>query len=426
MRKKAISLLLIAGMVLGAAYFGGKTGAVAETSSFDDQIKKAEEAKREAQKRVNDLKSDIAALEKDKGDIMRYVEKVDQKIDSVSDAMKKLDTQIMEAREELVRLEEELTIAENLEKEQYETMKKRIKYMYESGGSSYLDLIFDADSLGDLLNRSEYIEKISRFDKNLFGKYVETKNTREIRRSVMETKVEEIAELKDQAVAERDALKSLKKSKKTEMLKLDSAITATDSRAKTFREQVANAEKEVENLLLEKQKEIEKREAARKAAEAKIAAENANNGSTSEEQADSATDTYAVNNGGLRWPLRVAGRVSSEFGNRARPTAGASTNHQGIDISVSAGTPIVAAGDGTVVTAAYSASAGNYVMLYHGNSLYTVYMHASRLAVSEGATVKQGDVIAYVGSTGISTGAHLHFGVSVNGVYVNPRNYVNP
>jgi murein DD-endopeptidase MepM/ murein hydrolase activator NlpD len=85
----------------------------------------------------------------------------------------------------------------------------------------------------------------------------------------------------------------------------------------------------------------------------------------------------------------------------------------------------VAAGDGTVVTAAYSASAGNYIMLYHGNSLYTVYMHASKLAVSEGATVKQGDVIAYVGSTGISTGAHLHFGVSVNGSYVNPFNYVS-
>lgn len=409
----------MAGIVFGLCLPYREPGVMAETTDFDAQIKKAEKTKREAQERVNELKKDIASLEKDKGNILNYVKKVDKKIENVSKTMKKLDGQIEDARKELVKLEEQLEIAENLEKEQYETMKKRIKYMYESGGDDYVAMIFSAESLGDFLNRSEYIEKISKYDKDLFSKFVETKNSTEIRRSVMESKVEEIAELKDQAATEKDALKSLKSSKKTEIEKLNSAITATDSKAKTFREKVAKAEREVENLLLEKQKEIEKREAARKAAEAK-------NGTTGTNgAADPAADTYAVNHGGLRWPLRVPGRISSEFGSRTSPTAGASTNHQGIDIAVSAGTPIVAAGDGTVVTAAYSASAGNYIMLYHGNSLYTVYMHASRLAVSEGAQVKQGDVIAYVGSTGISTGAHLHFGVSVNGAYVNPRNYVS-
>lgn len=376
-RKKILSLILMAGIVFGLCLSYREPGVMAETTDFDAQIKKAEETKKEAQERVNELKKDIASLEKDKGNILNYVKKVDKKIENVSKTMKKLDSQIEEARKELVKLEEQLEIAENLEKEQYETMKKRIKYMYESGGDDYVAMIFSAESLGDFLNRSEYIEKISKYDKDLFGRFVETKNSTEIRRGVMESKVEEIAELKDQAATEKAALKSLKSSKKTEIEKLNSAITATDSKAKTFREKVAKAEREVENLLLEKQKEIEKREAARKAAEAK-------NGTTGA-AADPAADTYAVNHGGLRWPLRVPGRISSEFGSRTSPTAGASTNHQGIDIAVSAGTPIVAAGDGTVVTAAYSASAGNYIMLYHGNSLYTVYMHASKLAVSEGA-----------------------------------------
>ncbi len=419
-RRKILSLILIAGIVFGLCLSYREPGVMAETTDFDAQIKKAEKAKREAQERVDELKKDIDSLEKDKGDILNYVKKVDEKISKISKTMKKLDGQIEDARKELARLEEQLEIAENLEKQQYETMKKRIKYMYESGGDDYVAMIFSAENLGDFLNRSEYIEKISEYDKDLFSKFVETKNSTEIRRGVMESKVEEIAELKDQAATEKDALKSLRSSKKTEIEKLNSAITATDSKAKTFREKVAKAEREVENLLLEKQKEIEKREAARKAAEAK------NNGTgTDGTAADSAADTYPVNHGGLRWPLRVPGRISSEFGSRTSPTEGASTNHQGIDIAVSAGTPIVAAGDGTVVTAAYSASAGNYIMLYHGNSLYTVYMHASKLAVSEGAQVKQGDVIAYVGSTGISTGAHLHFGVSVNGAYVNPLNYVS-
>ena len=130
-------------------------------------------------------------------------------------------------------------------------------------------------------------------------------------------------------------------------------------------------------------------------------------------------------NGTLRWPLNVSGRISSGFGPRTSPTAGASSYHRGLDIAVAYGTPIVAAGDGTVATASYSSSEGNYVMISHGNRLYTIYMHCSRLAVSAGDKVSRGQVIAYVGSTGISTGPHLHFGVSKNGSYVNPLSYVS-
>lgn len=417
MRKKVMALILMTGVVFSFCLLGLNASAEEADSSYDAQIKKAEEAKASAQKRVNELKKDIEELEKNKGDILKFVKKVDKKIEKLSDTIDGLDKQIEGARKELVKLEEELAIAEDLEKEQYETMKKRIKYMYENGDDGYMDAIFSAKSIGDFLSRSEYIEKISKFDSQLFSGFVETRNETEIKRTVMESKIEEIAGLQEEVLAEKDALKSLKSSKKAEMNKLNSAISATDSRVKTFSEKVAEAERKVENLLLEKQKQIEKREAAKKQAEAANAAAGA--------PADPASDSYAANTGGLRWPLRESGRISSKFGVRVSPTAGASTNHQGIDIAVSAGTPIVAAAAGEVVTASYSASAGNYVMIYHGNSLYTVYMHAARLAVAEGATVNQGDVIAYVGSTGVSTGAHLHFGVSVNGVYVDPLNYVS-
>ncbi len=418
MRKRVMALIMVTGVVFSFCLSGLSAVAEEADSSYDAQIKKAEEAKASAQKRVDELKKDIEELEKSKGDILKFVKKVDKKIEKLSDTIKGLDKQIEGARKELVKLEEELAIAEDLEKEQYETMKKRIKYMYENGSDGYMDAIFSAKSIGDFLSRSEYIEKISKFDSQLFSSFVETRNETEIKRTVMESKIEEIAGLQDEVLAEKDALKSLKSSKKAEMHKLNSAISATDSRVKTFSEKVAEAERKVENLLLEKQKQIEKREAAKKKAEA---AANAAAGTP----ADPASDSYAANTGGLRWPLRVPGRISSKFGSRTSPTPGASTYHQGIDIAVSDGTPIVASAAGEVVTASYSASAGNYVMIYHGNSLYTVYMHAARLAVAEGATVNQGDVIAYVGSTGVSTGAHLHFGVSVNGAYVDPLNYVS-
>ena len=128
--------------------------------------------------------------------------------------------------------------------------------------------------------------------------------------------------------------------------------------------------------------------------------------------------------GGLRWPLGVSGTITSNFGPRKAPTAGASTYHKGIDIAAPVGTTIYAAADGVVTTATYSSSAGNYVMINHGNGLYTAYMHASRLDVKVGDQVSQGDAIAAVGSTGVSTGAHLHFSVITGGKYVNPLNYV--
>ena len=130
------------------------------------------------------------------------------------------------------------------------------------------------------------------------------------------------------------------------------------------------------------------------------------------------------NGGAFTWPVPSSYRVTSDYGPRVSPTAGASSNHKGIDIGAPYGSNIVAAADGKVTTVKYSSSAGNYVMLSHGGGLYTVYMHCSSTAVTVGQEVAAGDVIAYVGSTGISTGNHLHFGVSLNGSYVSPWNYL--
>lgn len=116
--------------------------------------------------------------------------------------------------------------------------------------------------------------------------------------------------------------------------------------------------------------------------------------------------------------------ITSPFGYRNAPTQGASSYHQGVDFGASTGSPIVAAASGTVTVATYSESAGNYVTISHGNGLYTVYMHASALYVKAGQKVSAGEQIAAVGSTGYSTGPHLHFGVMQNGTYVDPMNYL--
>lgn len=420
MKKKLLSVFLLSAVFVSFCLPGLRAAAETGTSDLDSKIQEAEEAKEQAKKRVKELKDEIAELEGSKGDLLEYVKKVDKKIEKVTKTLSDLNKQVSAARKSLGTLEDELEAAENHQKEQYETMKKRIKYMYENGSGDYMDVLFSAESLSDLMNRSEYIEKISKYDTGLFEQYVKTKEEVEMRRIKMEEKIEEISILQEEVGADKDALKELKKNKKSEVNKLNSAISFRDTKVRTFSEQVAKQEQEVENLLLEKQRIIEQQEAARRAAAQQAAQAGAAQGNS----AQPGSDAYA-NTGQLRWPLQVTGRISSYFGNRTSPTKGASTYHRGIDIAVASGTPIVASADGTVVTATYNASAGNYIMIYHGNSLYTVYMHASSLVVSEQAEVKQGDIIAYVGSSGVSTGAHLHFGVSVNGNYVDPLNYVS-
>lgn len=129
-------------------------------------------------------------------------------------------------------------------------------------------------------------------------------------------------------------------------------------------------------------------------------------------------------NGMFTHPCPGYSRISSEFGWREAPIAGAGNNHKGMDLAAPTGTPIYAAAAGTVTTARYSSSAGNWVVINHGNGLQTYYMHASALYVSEGQSVSKGQNIAAVGSTGQSTGPHLHFQVMQNGTPVNPRNYL--
>ncbi|WP_346697965.1 peptidoglycan DD-metalloendopeptidase family protein [Catenibacillus scindens] len=151
------------------------------------------------------------------------------------------------------------------------------------------------------------------------------------------------------------------------------------------------------------------------------------NGSTAAEDTSSGssagTSTAGVATGSFIWPC-AGGYISSHFGGRTAPTAGASTNHKGVDIAASSGTDIYAADGGTVVTVSYSTARGNYIVISHGNGMSTLYQHCSAIYASVGQQVSQGDVIAAVGSTGYSTGAHLHFEVWVNGVPVDPEDYI--
>lgn len=390
-----IGIILAAGLCAAAAS-SSRTAAV----NYDSQIKKAQEEKKEYNKRAQELQEEMEELEKDKEDAMTYIEKLDKKMSALEGELDKLNGEIADTDKKLKAAQAELSEAEAAEERQYITMKRRIKYMYENGSQDYLEILLSSGSISELLNRAEYIEKISAYDKNIFNEYQRTKERVAARRQEIENHLTELEGMKEEAAAEKRALKELKGKKKKEIQRYNDKLETSQDMADRFARQVAKAEAEVERLLEAKQDEIDRQNAQ-------------------------GSGNSGGGNGTLRWPLNVSGRISSGFGPRTSPTAGASSYHRGLDIAVAYGTPIVAAGDGTVATASYSSSEGNYVMISHGNRLYTIYMHCSRLAVSAGDKVSRGQVIAYVGSTGISTGPHLHFGVSKNGSYVNPLSYVS-
>lgn len=366
--------------------------------NYDKEIQKAEEKKKNSAEREKELREEIEDMEKNKEDILAYIKKLDKKIEKLQQEIDLAAQAIEKTKKEITKYKKELKVAEESANLQYDTMKKRIKYMYENGSQDYLDILFSSKNIADLLNRAEYVEKISDYDKKMFSEYQKIKTEIEVKSKELNSRLELLEGYEYEEKVEREALKTIQKNKKNELKNFNQRLTDSQKTAKEFAKQAARAEAEVERLLQEKQKEIER-----------------------QNQVDAGK---FVGDGTLSWPLSSPGRISSGFGKRVSPTAGASTYHKGLDIAIAAGTPVLASGSGKVVTATYSSSAGNYVMISHGNRLYTVYMHCSSLSVREGEQVEKGSTIGYVGSTGISTGAHLHFGVSKDGAYVNPLSYV--
>lgn len=378
------------------------TLAVTEAASavnYDQKIKEAEQKQKSMEKKADRLQKDVEEIQKSRDDTMVYIEKLDKKTGELEEELEVLRGRIQDAEKALEVIRRELSEVEEEKEKQYITMKKRIKYMYENGNQEYMEILFGAKSIPDLLNRSEYIEKITEYDQKIFDRYCQLNLEVQKKEQQHQSKVQELEGLETQTREEKQAVRELKISKKKEIEKYNKKMEESQDRIDEYTKQAIAAEHEVENLLQKKQDEIDR----------ELAAGGGNSGGE----------------GGFGWPVRGGGRISSGFGPRKSPTAGASSYHKGLDIAIASGTPVLASGSGKVVTATYSSSAGNYVMISHGNRLYTVYMHCSRLAVKVGERVSKGQVIAYVGSTGISTGAHLHFGVSKNGNYVNPLNYLS-
>lgn len=342
----------------------------------------------ENKKRVQSTIKNLNAL---KNDTQKFIEELDKNLELLVDELNQTLTNIDLKQEEIDITNTELEQAKEKEEQQYNDMKLRIKFFYEKGETSLIENILSGDNLEDILTKAEYIQSITAYDRSKLNELVVIKNNIIIFENQLQNEKAELVYLKEIEMAQKESIEQLITEKNKELEDTNSKINTSKAELKKL------------------QNEEKKLEAEIAAIERAILARG---------------NSKRILQGGLVWPCPDSKRITSTYGKRNRPTKGGSTFHQGIDIGAPTGTTVIAAAAGEVVISKYSYSGGNYIMIDHGSGIFTIYMHLSKRGVEVGQEVSQGQKIGEVGSTGISTGPHLHFGIRKNGNYVNPLTFV--
>lgn len=392
--KGILRVLLIFAVVFYVSLALGKQNYAA---SLEEEKKKQQEMQQELKNTQKYLKE----LEKLKGDTEAYIKELDVRLTQLTDNIFTLEHDIDTTKADIEATKLDIIKAKAEVNAQYATMKLRIKYMYENGESSYLDMILGSENMGELLTRAEYLSQITAYDRAQLEKLKVAKEQLDAREASLVAKEAELEALLVETQEEQKATEVLIVAKKESMSGFDSQISEQEAAEKELQ-----AELKAQKAIVAELEEIERKR---------------------KEEALKNQLNLTYDGGKMTWPLPGYSRISSYFGYRSNPFGGSGREyHNGVDLPAPRGTKIVAAYDGQVAWSYYSNSAGNWVGIDHGNEIYTVYMHMSKRLVSEGDTVKKGDVIGLVGTTGRSTGNHLHFGIRKNGSYVDPLKWVAP
>ena len=350
---------------------------------------------------ATDLQNQLNDAETQGDQLQSQKDAAQQKIDSLNSQLNSLNTEIASAQasitsknSEIEKAEEDLTAAKLEEENQYNAMKLRIRYMYESGGSVFVVLFLEASDISDLINKVEYVNQLSTYDRNKLTEFQTIRTQVEEQEAKLQSEYDELTQLQASLEEKQSEVEGLVNDQTSLLAELETSLGENAELVSGLRTKLA-------------------------AYNAQVAAAAAAKAAAAQQAASHAGESVVSGTGQFTNPC-PAGYLSSGFGYRTYDNA----FHKGIDLACSAGSPIYAADSGTVIIAGYSATAGNWIVIDHGGGLVTKYMHASALYVSAGQSVSKGQNIAAVGSTGNSSGNHLHFQVEVNGTAVNPYLYL--
>ena len=395
----AFVLFLAAVMVLSMVPMPAAAASSAEIQRELDSLKDENKA---IQAEINAIRRDYDANASDIQNLVDQKNAVDQEIALLNAQIININDQIAAYGQLIADAQDQLDVAEARLGDLSRKHKERIRAMEEEGRVTYWDVLFEASSFTDLLDRLNMVDEIAAADQKRLDQMREAADIVEANRVALEGGKAELEQSWTE-LSETQAYLEIKRTESDEILRelivkqeefqvlLDESEAAQDDLMK----QIAAKEKELSAAKYEEQL-------------AKLALQGQNPPSNA------------------AWRVPVSGyTLTSPFGMRKHPVLGTNRMHNGVDMACAQGTPIYATRAGTVTTAAYQAGgAGNYVSINHGDGFASIYMHMTHYVVYAGQTVAQGQLIGYVGSTGISTGPHLHFGISYAGTYVNPLAYI--
>lgn len=376
----ALSLLLLltaaAAVAVRPAYAEKTEEQLAEEQRKAAQIAALEQKKKEQQAKLKDLEKQISEAKAKKNDVMETKKLLDQRNQLLLEQIEDTQNQIDDAAAQIARYE-------MLEQEQYELFCRQVRSEEERGSLSYLSVLFKASSMSDLLNRMEFVNEVAEYNKMLIAAMKETRENIAEEKAAMEAKEAELGQQQSELQAKLTETTNLMNEYAADQKKLEQIYAAEEKAAKEIAA-------EIDRLIAE--------------------------------------SDVVPSNEGFIWPVNTSKKISSPIGNRVAPGGFGSTNHKGVDIcNVGFTSSVFAVKSGKVLltnTSGYGGGYGNYVVIDHGGGVTTLYAHMSVVKVSEGQMVSQGTVLGITGSTGASTGPHLHYEVRINGVYQNPLNYL--
>ena len=384
----------------------------ASSSEIRKQIAALKEEKTEIDAKLKDVKSQLSANDDEMEGIVANKNAIDQEIQLLHQQIDNINSQVATYALLIADKQDELDDAKTRLADLNEKNKERLRAMEEEGAISYWAVIFKANSFSDLLDRISMVQEINAADQR--------------RLKEIDAVAQQVSAVQAELVREKTDLEAVKEELDAAEIELeikraeaDQLLTDLIARGEEFEALIDKSEELQSDLM----KQIAQKEKDLKAAEYKewLATYVP---TTRPSGTDTTPSTQAPSSSGWIKPLKSYS-FTSAFGMRVHPISKKWKMHEGVDLSAPQGTPIYAAKSGKVTTTSYQASgAGYYVSINHGDGFASIYMHMTHYIVKPGDYVSAGQVIGYVGSTGASTGPHLHFGISYNGTYVNPMNYI--
>lgn len=409
MKWKQISALAVAlGVGTAAVLFPWEASPevyASDLSSLKDKQSQIQKELDQMNEKLDDLENDIAQAEQYQNTLTQQINLNQQKMGVMDQQLTQLNNDLEESKAALAQTETDIAAKEVEIDETTEQYKKRMRAMYMAGETSTLQLLFESESFGDLLTNIEMMKSISQHDTELLETLRTQKSDLENQKAQAQRVQADIESQQADITAQKQEMQALNAQLEDSYAKSKSAMQDVELEKEQFEQNAAAKIAEQKQIEAEIQAEIKR-----------LQEEN-----EKKQQAANGGKPTQFTDGKFIRPTNSGYYISSGYGSRW------GSFHSGIDITAGGcyGAPIYAAASGTVITASSHWSYGNYVVIDHGGGYSTLYAHASSLAVSVGQHVNQGDVIARIGSTGQSTGPHLHFEVRVNGNTQNPSNWVS-